>query len=557
MMAQKKQEDDDNDTDDAAPFDLISFHHPHLGDYDGGQENELALLQRHSSLLAHYLDSASQLLVASGAVHVALCGNQAASWRLREAAVRAGLLLENDDSRTTTMTVIPVQRPFHHVLNAADAEQQEEIFPGTTQRTVQPAGKQLLWLLMGPWNNKQQQQPRRTVSKRHGGSRHWLGKYGYRHVRTAPNSTAAPNLTGSQHYVFRRRQQKTKEGDDEDMRNTANTTNNSNNGDDDGDVNATYSCSICLVAFATAAELQAHLQEPATPVTVTAAAAAAGVLDKDNERNSGNDGTSTSTTAASRSCLRILDRRPEEGVVVLKVLEEGKRLRWCLQHCEELLPPRRSRGVWDRIIKDGLVFVNGVVAVDTGRILQAGWEIELRLVESEKKDGGAVVLKNLPADIEIVDTWGPKKCCATTTKGEVYVVWKPVGMRAIGSFDASTLEESFNVQQQKRNQDGEAIKYQSLSKLDTGCSGLCVLAPSITWQESDLEIVHTFVALVHGHVPKEWLSGVSIELPTDAVRRWKKRATNNNEDNSNNNNKQNYRPNNKRIVALHVFNAWR
>jgi hypothetical protein len=47
------------------------------------------------------------------------------------------------------------------------------------------------------------------------------------------------------------------------------------------------------------------------------------------------------------------------------------------------------------------------------------------------------------------------------------VLCSPVSMRTIGSFDAATLEQSFARQSN--------CSYKSLSKLDTGCSGLCVL----------------------------------------------------------------------------------
>jgi hypothetical protein len=35
------------------------------------------------------------------------------------------------------------------------------------------------------------------------------------------------------------------------------------------------------------------------------------------------------------------------------------------------------------------------------------------------------------------------------------------------------------------------------------------------------------VALVHGHVPREWQTGVTVQLPVDAMRRWKKKPKTN------------------------------
>jgi hypothetical protein len=106
------------------------------------------------------------------------------------------------------------------------------------------------------------------------------------------------------------------------------------------------------------------------------------------------------------------------------------------------------------------------------------------------------------------------------------VVWKPVSMRTVGSFDASTLEQSFTRQSN--------CSYKSLSKLDTGFSGLCVLQKEENNNSNELfSIRHTFTALVHGHVPMEWIAGeVTVELPVDGMRRWRKRPRTDSENSS-------------------------
>lgn len=183
-----------------------------------------------------------------------------------------------------------------------------------------------------------------------------------------------------------------------------------------------------------------------------------------------------------------------------------------------------SKNEWDRIVKDGRVSVNGLVAKDSARILQTGWNVTVLLGENTSTN-------TLVQHIPIIDTWNTNKAEVSTDScdANVFVVWKPVGLRTIGSFDASTLEEIFSKQQW--NASGVVTKFQSLSKLDKGCSGLCILRavqqqrPDSNIQLCDLTVItHTFTALVHGHVPEEWKLGVTIHLPMDGVRRWKNRA---------------------------------
>jgi hypothetical protein len=167
--------------------------------------------------------------------------------------------------------------------------------------------------------------------------------------------------------------------------------------------------------------------------------------------------------------------------------------------------PKRSRKACELLIKDGHVFMDGEVTQDTGRILRTGVQVSMRVVDASSGSQHVTKLANAPT-IRIVASWSPS----------LTVVWKPVSMRTIGSFDVSTLEQSF-----ARQSD---CSYKSLSKLDTGCSGLCVLQKEKNSNER-FSIRHTFTALVHGHVPLEWIAGeVSVELPTGAMRRWGKRT---------------------------------
>jgi hypothetical protein len=112
--------------------------------------------------------------------------------------------------------------------------------------------------------------------------------------------------------------------------------------------------------------------------------------------------------------------------------------------------------------------------------------------------------ESMPTPISIFDTW--------TIQNQTFcIVWKPVGMRTRGHFHAATLEECLSRQLGPR--------FRSLSNLDKGCSGLCVLQPA---HDAPLVVRHTFTALVYGHCPPQWKEGISIVLPVEGVRRWKK-----------------------------------
>ena len=107
-------------------------------------------------------------------------------------------------------------------------------------------------------------------------------------------------------------------------------------------------------------------------------------------------------------------------------------------------------------------------------------------------------------DLAIAATW------TTPTQPPLWVVYKPVGMRTRGP--AATLEAG------GARQLGRAVR--CLSPLDKGCRGWCVLQPV---EAAPRVIRHIFGALVYGHVPVSWQSGIGIVLPLDGVRRWRKK----------------------------------
>jgi hypothetical protein len=102
------------------------------------------------------------------------------------------------------------------------------------------------------------------------------------------------------------------------------------------------------------------------------------------------------------------------------------------------------------------------------------------------------------------------------------VVWKPSGMRTKGMFGATTLEYAVSKQ--------EGATYVSLTSMDTGCPGLCVLQDSISQLVDNdyggLQIQHFLTALVHKRAPDLWCDQpLQVEIPVQ--QKWGKRKRKN------------------------------
>jgi hypothetical protein len=622
----------DSTSDDEYAFDVVIFHHPHLGssssnsnsenDKDDSNSAELDLVQRHASLLAHYLASAQQI---SKTVHVALGCNQAASWRLVETAHCLNLQL---------MCEIPVQHPFHQIFpvdDDDDASYDSVLFPWQKDPDWKPYSHNHI--------DSATTTTTTTTTSRKQKSRHWLGRYGYQHVRTEyKGQSEAPNLAGSKHYVFQQRQQqrnkhqaaKEKNGGNI-FRNSPTTTSTTSppNQSAAAAAAATTTCSVCGMAFQDPAFLDIHIKAPALPSGLIAKSSSDGEKTEMATVNNDHGLSSTkSTTVGSSSSsyndtkqqLELQSQEPsssrvhhvsttttrgqngessspsfsaafpaggDDDAALIAVLTvpceyDGKRLRWFLQHhCSaaancindtrthtnnDSIHSKLSKRQWEGLIKNGGVSVNGVVAIDSGRILCTGWTVSIHGTTSSdsNRDDNAktrsvdVVASLLPKPLEQDRHEHPIQVVAQEEHGDVAfcIVWKSVGMRTIGSFDSRTLEETFARQHQQKqaqeqaqeqaheqqlqvhaknsNRSGNSIaaKYKSLSKLDTGCSGLCVLQ-NVNYNVRDgdhppplLKVTHTFTILVHGRVPDEWIGGIVIDLPTDGMRRWKRQKQN-------------------------------
>jgi hypothetical protein len=448
-------------------WDAILFHHPHLGPI---QEEE-AHARRHFVLLAHYFHSARACLRPGGVVHVCLCARQPQTWRVMEAAQRQGLMLVKQES-----TSCPMNSWLSPSLEAAP---------------VQP----------------QHKAPRRYRNGKLG-SKHFLGRYGYRHRRTHGEHGVGSDIdvSGSFHVVFRM----TDEGNSVSQEQSLSPT----------------ECSVCDMVFESVYALHEHQKAPALPDLLTASTDEKSESNtrrnepndetfdggKDTRGNEANDetvdgGKATPFTSSvmgytrngtSRAVTDIpigqsTDMRNFVFSSVVDSAHDGKRVKWYLRQ-SSVNDLGLSKIQCEKMIKSSLVMLNGVAVVDSGRILRKGDRI-------------AILAAPAGRSLETTTATAVKIHHKTDT---VAVAYKPVGMRTIGSFSDRTLEMVISAQT------GET--FTSVSKLDTGCAGLCILQRNFATVE---EVSHVFTALVHGHVPDDW-NGLSVYLPIENMRRWQK-----------------------------------
>eukprot|EP00546_Thalassionema_frauenfeldii_P000015 CAMPEP_0178930812 /NCGR_PEP_ID=MMETSP0786-20121207/21502_1 /TAXON_ID=186022 /ORGANISM="Thalassionema frauenfeldii, Strain CCMP 1798" /LENGTH=224 /DNA_ID=CAMNT_0020607499 /DNA_START=776 /DNA_END=1446 /DNA_ORIENTATION=- len=153
---------------------------------------------------------------------------------------------------------------------------------------------------------------------------------------------------------------------------------------------------------------------------------------------------------------------------------DGQRLRYFIRQQSVQLSKKKA----EQHIQNGCVLLNAEVLFDSSRILRYKDEVELRQFEISTANSVS------PSVVDIVHQ-----------EADWVVGWKPVGIRTQGAFSEQTMESLVSKQL--------GGVYESLSKMDTGCGGLCVF-----WRKADDNVsskplvMHEYTALVHGYV--EW-----------------------------------------------------
>jgi len=303
-------------------------------------------------------------------------------------------------------------------------------------------------------------------------------------------------------------------------------------------VEGEYKCSICKLKFGTNEELQAHLRAPGLPDIVTGAYEIKKNIKSSSKEKSRPDQTDETTKNENKkqsipAFKQSIDKNDASILIEATVPStfNGKRIKWlCRQQgsCSMSSFPTskylQSKSQCEEAIKKGRIFVNRQVALDSSRIVVEGDIVSLVKEYQPPKD---TVLTNDDHGVKIVREIFSKYDLGNT----IIVAYKPVGIRCFGSFSPNTLE--MIVQKKVSSSIGITnICTHPVSKIDTGCSGLCVLAVGGVLKidtmalNNSLKVLYTFTALVHGHPPEEWKRGVYVQVPTEGLRQWKRQKTN-------------------------------
>ena len=457
-------------------YDIILFNHPHLGDSALLKSESLAA-QRHHSLLAHYFHSAIDILSEEGRIHVCLSGNQPKTWNVIEAAKKCGLKCITQES-----TSCPISKwLFQDDTNGQKYELAEA---------------------------KSHYKPPRKFRNGKLGSKHFLSRYGYRHRRTEGDlfqgDAKEMNVQESINFVFAINEEATKLP----VEMEENT------------------CSICHMQFDSKEDLLAHLQSPALP-DVAFKSCREDIQTTEDKNEDCTLTTTKTTTASTRESIEINDATILIEATIEKKYDSKRLKNVCRQSDFPLSKYIKSKSQGENAIKNGRVFVNRLVALDTGRFLRENDIVTLVKEDNNKKGNQAAndeVANNASSDIKFV-----QEIASTKSPGlSIVIANKPVGVRCVGTFASTTLEMKTK-KYYECSRDANELYCQPLTKLDTGCAGLCVLAispePINPSSLDSIKICYNFTVLVHGSVPQNWKNGIFASVPRNGVRQWKRQKT--------------------------------
>ena len=531
----------DNACDDDNIFSLVSFHHPHLGLaslLSGDEEAEAVHAERHHRLLCHYFYSASRI---AKTVHVCLCGTQPDTWRILDAASKQNLEL---------VRTLRTAAPFSLLWCEDHNDENGDVGVGNDSHI--PAGK-------GSDNHGRGRVidqanpalPHFTVARRYRngklGSRHFLGKYGYRHRRTEGQryngSSADCSVHGSVHFLFRKsRSGEASLAGPQTTAKQENRSSSSHHGREQIPLSPaqpsshslatstaiSFACEICNAEFQSLARLAEHHQTPARPeVALTSIQDVKHVhvadLQRKNNANSSrkiydSEGsrlrTSTSTDARHNPTM-LLPSKIAAPSKAMNVPDDcvGKRLKWFIHKHIDGLAKRRA----ESMIRAGSVRINEVAVVDSGRILKTGDTVSIgiaSLLSTSAESGVPPTNIQVEFRCEAADS-------SLVSSARYVVVWKPSGMRTKGRF-SGTLEDVISIQEKER--------YTCISHgIETSMYGLCVLSCRSTNDHTEIchelgsLVRHTLTALVHGRVGKDWWPSRKASLEINSKWRAKRR----------------------------------
>ena len=159
-------------------FDLVMFHHPHLGYDDDDANNDPVnnhLSKRHECLIYRYMQSASLLLGMNDTtktnsilpcIHLCVCAGSIEKWNILQSAQRTGL--EFAWNSPTAASSPPFALYQQLLTNSQTCSSTKQLVLKHTTKDVEKRIREC------------------QHAKRKG---HYLGRYGYRHQPTSPNAT--------------------------------------------------------------------------------------------------------------------------------------------------------------------------------------------------------------------------------------------------------------------------------------------------------------------------------------------------------------------------------
>ena len=493
-------------------WDLISFHHPHLGTSNLEEDAESKRAILHHRLLCHYLYSAKKI---SKLVHVCLTGTQPTTWKLLEAAKLQNL---------TLVKTIPDSKPFANVWmnNIREDGSGDNNQP---KREIRNSHKSL------PEAAKAEPHfaaPRRYRNGKLG--RHSLARYGYRHRRTEgvlfKGSLKDANVSESMHFVFAAANA------------LSNQQENSTHNDIGSDIlfsdnkGKVHVCTICNESFDTECALKLHLASPVRPPATSTEVIQSSIvsngdqhahLRNESEQNLNVKCPQSSAVEPSRETVQKKHIDESRGtVLIVSSVCHGKRLRWFLQH-SKIDNCKFTKRIAESTIQAGLILVNGHVALDSSRILQVQDSVtivEMNQGETADELNPKETVKTTTVTIQKLVSKNPRVEIVKRSSPSSSLTWlvaaKPSGMRTKGNNISGTLESI--VSEQEEND------YSCLSSLETSCSGLCVLVVNNDCSEENISVMHTLTVLVHGKLLRDvWFPSRTVSLTLEAKWRQKKK----------------------------------
>ena len=427
---------------DSEPFDVAIFNFPHLGDVaEDGHSFVSGHVRRHRSLMSHFFEAARQV---TQEVHVTLCGQQPELWEL---VARAEALGWQECRRAAPSSVALWTA---HLMSPHPLTElfwafwlvfvTQDSFAQGTLASLTPCTPSAEWRAWRKFRNGGL------------GFVHWAARYGYEHRRH--ESEQLMNISDCTTFVFRAHVAP-------------------------ASVSSGLQCAICGQGFSDSAALAQHMQAPAQPEAVR--------FDCEQCQRSFLSRRALSQHAEGCGSKSTVTSKPKaDGELIAEVVveTEGPRLlHWAREAFRTHLA---SKAIVKRAIADGELTLNGE-RVEDSRRLHPGDLVQLRLKAQEMKDSSALSVRLVVLGDRISET--PFRVISARCPLGVAVVWKPSGMRCLG-VHRGTLQSSL-----APVLGSDALP---LSRLEIGCSGLCLVA--LDAQPRPWRVMHVFRALVRGRL---------------------------------------------------------